>query len=231
MAAGVSNGINLTIDRSEYDESAGNFGEVRECGTGGADGPGPTGVDQNTVGQNGWRCRDQIGISHDSVQWSHSPQGGPTSFGAYAQVARPVYFWSNTHGASAMAIDVNTQGDIENKIVASREFYCDAGHASCGAGVTVGTSLPGTCTVGRAYWKTNEGEWNSLQAGPDGRLYRCTATNTWTVYYTPYTYPHPWQGSGAQPPAAPTNVRIMTALFWGVPPFIGFCVFRRRTAR
>jgi hypothetical protein len=24
-----------------------------------------------------------------------------------------------------------------------------------------------------------------------GALYKCTATNTWTSYYTPYTYPHP----------------------------------------
>jgi len=24
-----------------------------------------------------------------------------------------------------------------------------------------------------------------------GTLYKCTATNTWTAYYTPYAYPHP----------------------------------------
>jgi hypothetical protein len=232
MAAGVANGINLTIDRSEYDEPAGNFGPVRECGVGGPDGNSPAGVDQHTASQNGWRCRDQVGISHDSGQWSHSPQGNPTSFGPYAQVARPVYFWENRHGSSAMAIDVNNQGDIENKIVASREFYCDAGNANCGGGVTAGpiANRPSTCTTGRAYWATDEGEWNSLHPGPDGRLYRCASTNSWTLYYTPYTFPHPWQdeGPGAQPPAAPINVHILRSVLWVVPPFIGLWLLRRR---
>jgi hypothetical protein len=27
--------------------------------------------------------------------------------------------------------------------------------------------------------------------GASGLLYKCTATDTWTLYYTPYTYPHP----------------------------------------
>lgn len=195
MASGVTSGINLTIDRSEYDEAAGNFGQVKECGVGGADGNSPTGVDQQTGGSNGWRCRDQVGTSHDAAQWSHSPQGDPTSFGAWNQTQRALGFWSNTHGAGALSIDVNTQGDIETvKVLVSREFYCDTGFSggACGSGVQIGTSLPGACTVGQLYWKTDEGEWNSNQGGNDGRLYRCSSTNTWTLYYTPYTYPHPW---------------------------------------
>ena len=27
--------------------------------------------------------------------------------------------------------------------------------------------------------------------GAQGTLYRCSGTNTWTVHYTPYAYPHP----------------------------------------
>jgi hypothetical protein len=53
------------------------------------------------------------------------------------------------------------------------------------------------------YFATDEGSWNTESAGDhathgtdhaqgeDGRLYRCSATNTWTLDYTPYTYPHP----------------------------------------
>jgi hypothetical protein len=63
-------------------------------------------------------------------------------------------------------------------------------------GVGVIASRPGTCTTGVAYWATNEGEWNSTNgATADGRLYKCTSTNTWTLYYTPYTYPHPLRTS------------------------------------
>jgi hypothetical protein len=29
------------------------------------------------------------------------------------------------------------------------------------------------------------------QNGADGVLYKATATNTWTLYYEPYAYPHP----------------------------------------
>jgi len=56
--------------------------------------------------------------------------------------------------------------------------------------VDLGTSLPGTCTVGAGYWKTDEGSWDSLNPGADGRLYKCTSTNTWTLFYTPMNYPH-----------------------------------------
>jgi hypothetical protein len=59
--------------------------------------------------------------------------------------------------------------------------------------VTIGTSLPEICTKGQGYWKTDEGEWWAANAGADGRFYLCSATNTWTLYYTPYTYPHPSQ--------------------------------------
>jgi len=32
---------------------------------------------------------------------------------------------------------------------------------------------------------------DSTHEGPDGQLYVCTAPNTWSFYYKPYTYPHP----------------------------------------
>ena len=80
------------------------------------------------------------------------------------------------------------------------------------AGIGHGTlaNRPTTCTTsaetglgagdsGVMYWATDQGSWNSSNSNPhgvqqngaDGVLYHCSATNTWSVYYTPYTYPHP----------------------------------------
>jgi hypothetical protein len=62
------------------------------------------------------------------------------------------------------------------------------------SGVGVGTiaNRPATCTTSVFYWAENESEWDSTNgATADGNGYKCTATNTWTLYYTPLAFPHP----------------------------------------
>jgi hypothetical protein len=124
------------------------------------------------------------------------------------QALEPVYEWSTTGdvvpgwGGSWLSNLVPTM------IAANRDYYfhhdntgCDAGAGSCTTGVGVGTlsNRPVSCTTGVAYFATDQGSWNTTssnslgvqRSGADGVLYKCTATNTWTLYYTPYTYPHP----------------------------------------
>jgi hypothetical protein len=77
-------------------------------------------------------------------------------------------------------------------------------------GSTPGTScgtlsnLPSSCTTGQGYWATNQSctdLTNMIGKMPvtpiDGILYKCTATNTWTAYYTPYAYPHPLRSANS----------------------------------
>ena len=76
--------------------------------------------------------------------------------------------------------------------------------SSCLSGVGCGSTTPtGVCTTGVGYWKTDQ-PCSSLTAGSyganpstpiSGTLYRCTSTNKWSVYYKPYTYPHPLRSS------------------------------------
>ena len=69
-----------------------------------------------------------------------------------------------------------------------------------------------TCTTGVGYWATPQsttdlaGMTGVNPAMPiSGTLYKCTAPNTWTAFYTPLAYPHPLrsgEGADALPPAA-----------------------------
>lgn len=192
-------GVTLQNDRSE----GGVGGPFNDC-----DGTHP-GVDQNTGGQSGWRCRDQPGIGYDTVAWVASPPS------TYAQVAMPIYIWGNLTAGSPLNVAVSNEGNNQLHMEVNREFYCDAGNAGCSNGVRIGTiaAQPSTCTTGQAYWSTDQGgNWNTLNgAANDGTLYKCTGTNTWTSYYTPLTYPHPWAAAGGgdtTPPAAPTGVTV-----------------------
>lgn len=116
----------------------------------------------------------------------------------------------------------------------NRDLYQETTSFTGASGVGVGTlaNRPGVCTPtpesadvgngGVGYWATDQGSWNQSTSNPkgsqfngaDGVLYRCSAANTWTVAYTPYTYPHPLQTGGTggtgstTPPSSPTNLRV-----------------------
>lgn len=121
--------------------------------------------------------------------------------------------------------------DFYNAVSASAQSSSSSPfNGTTGIGHGTLANRPTTCTTtsepadagrgGTLYWATDQGSWNQStsnprgvqQNGADGVLYMCTATNSWSVYYTPYTYPHPLQaggGGGASAPSAPSNVRIL----------------------
>lgn len=144
------------------------------------------------------------------------------------QALEPIYIWKNTgltpnsgHGGAVYS------NSAPGLIVANRDYYPQASGVQTSptspfdgtVGVGWGTlaNRPTTCTAGVAYWATDQGSWNqstsnpygAQQNGADGVLYKATATNTWTLYYEPYTYPHPLQGNAANLNAVRINVTTL----------------------
>ncbi len=163
----------------------------------------------------GYPCRDQIGRGYDTELWVRSPAG------SYEQPLLPVYGWSNRSDI-ATEYTFRTRGESGRHIQANRDFYGYNASFNGTSGVGCGTlaSRPTACTAGVGYWATNQScsdltgmVGKNPSTSIAGTLYKCTATNTWIAYYTPYTYPHPLRAEAAPPPdttppAAPTGVTI-----------------------
>jgi hypothetical protein len=132
----------------------------------------------------GYPAQDQIGRGED-------------------QTLYPAYAWLYT---GSVLPDECGAPETEGMVQFNRDVYTDEDSASCTGGSTCtsgvgsGTTLPTSCTTGTAFWDTDAGgDWNTTGGGAnDGALYKCTPTDTWTLYYTPYTYPHPLQ-AGLEP--------------------------------
>jgi hypothetical protein len=114
----------------------------------------------------------------------------PAETGSWpGEALEPVYAWGNTYDNSRQLDLVSLYPTIKE----NRDFYNQKTPFDGSAGVGVGklADRPKTCTPGVGYWATDQGEWDSTHDGPDGQLYVCTAPDTWSFYYKPYTYPHP----------------------------------------
>jgi hypothetical protein len=152
-------------------------------------------------------------------------------------VLQPMYFWNNRTGAGvrvpmgcSWAWTSTPPQTCVNHLIAERDYF-QAGSAlaqtsptspfngTTGVGFGTLANRPVTCSVGGTqaadagnggvgYWATDVGAWNRELATASGRLYRCSATNTWTLHYTPFTFPHPLRGNLGGTPDSPTNVRV-----------------------
>ncbi len=160
-------------------------------------------------------CADQGGRGRGNYVSGSTPS--PAS--ALSQVLDPIYEWDNT----TANLNHGNIGTNTGRTIANRDWYTDNSNGSpqsqisptspfkgtSGVGFGTLANRPTTCTAQVGYFATDQGNWNQSGNGfGQGELYVCTATNIWTLHYTPYTYPHPLltgSTSGATP-NPPTNV-------------------------
>jgi hypothetical protein len=168
--------------------------------------------DTSAVTSSGYRGLDQVGSGAGDLLSGSFPSVVNTALGniiAYPREAlEPVYIWNeNCNGCGTFS----STNDPSGSITQDRDWYQQCGqntstcpgpfNGSVGVGTGPFAARPIPCTAGAGntpgvgYWDTTNNE-----------LWVCTVTGnpgTWTVYYTPYTYPHPLVGGVTPPPPPP----------------------------
>jgi hypothetical protein len=123
---------------------------------------------------------------------------------------RPMYVWNNVWSdtLAMVPMDMEDLGNygggpdyVPQHEQANRDYF-NAVSASAqtsptspfdgtsGMGFGTLANRPPTCTTNLSEAGGGVGYFATDQ-GAQGTLYRCSATNTWTVHYAPYAYPHP----------------------------------------
>lgn len=148
------------------------------------------------------------GISQIGVRQEDPENSQPASTCSQSYLPSDSYYFNNRHGSANMELGESPENDWSfsdggyGEIAENVNFFrynSGCTKDACAAGIGIGSAVPtGTCTAGVGYWKTSQSDSNTTgmvginpTATVSGTLYKCTASDTWTVYYTPYAYPHP----------------------------------------
>lgn len=133
----------------------------------------------------------------------------------------PIYEAGDVTSNNSPGVSVPSDGS-STRVLANRDYYgqvSDAAQTSAtspfngttGTGYGTLANRPTSCTEGVGYWATDQGNWNTYSSSQEGELFVCTATNTWTMSYEPYTYPHPLESGGGSSGNPPNPASGLTA--------------------
>jgi hypothetical protein len=230
-------GLNYVFDMvSDRDDGSTNYGQnAPPNGWGycasvpymGVVGPSPWDGNHNANGSAGSPCLSQPGRGQgDLLSGSAFPTicdqtlGCSTYGGQWPnQKLEPIYSWEESlTGGLSIALAQSPNGNI----VQNRDYFVQVGgtqtsptspfNGTTGTGYGPTADIPTTCTAGPGgtYGTSPTGSYGVLYFDTTAqKAYVCSSTNTWTLMYQPYTYPHPLVGGGtpqASPPtASPTS--------------------------
>ena len=234
----TSNGVNLLALVNDRDNGSSNYSYAAPPANWGYCGTAKMGVasnwdgNYNLNGSNGWPCITQIGRGQGDLLSGTFPtvcnqtQGCRNYAGTWPrEYLEPIYSWDETFTGTGSLVTVNSPN---NNIQNNRDYYYQVGGAqtsptspfngTTGTGYGTAANRPTTCTAGPGGTggASPTGSYGVAYFATDansglGELYICTASNTWTAVYEPYTYPHPLTNGGSETssgsPAAPTNLQ------------------------
>lgn len=148
-------------------------------------------------------------------------------FGSQPQALVPIPSWNNTWSdlpGTAIVLDyVNNNADhpfayFLNHVQPNRDYYNAVSssaqsnsttpfNGTVGMGFGTLANRPTTCTTNATEAGTGV-EYFAQDVGTQGTLYICSAANTWTSLWQPFTYPHPLVSGVAVPGVSfnPTSI-------------------------